>query len=103
MIKNIVFLVGFSILLVLGQSYIQMGLHQLVAMHSLLVGVLDKIFTINGTATLIKNTLALMAIPVIISSLISLGYWIFKRSVWPYAITLTWILWLVLATIITMQ
>jgi hypothetical protein len=101
MIKHLVFLIGFSVLLVLGQSYVQMGLHQLVVMHSLLVGLLDKIFTANGTANLIKNTLALMAIPVIISSLISLGYWILKRSVWPYAITLTWILWLVLATVIT--
>lgn len=103
MIKNVIFFIGLSALVVWGQSYLQQGLHQFLWTHDFLLNGLSKIFTGNETAEIIKKTLALLAIPIFISGIISLGYWVFRRSAFPYAILLAWILWLILATAIVMQ
>lgn len=103
MFKHLIFLIVLSLVVVLTLAYLNTGLMWFLNLHGFIAGLLGQIFATNYLGTLFIRLIALFAIPVIVSAVIALIYWIFKRHLMPHVIELTWILWFVLATIIVFQ
>ncbi|RDI41325.1 hypothetical protein [Aquicella lusitana] len=97
MIKQIIALIGLSILVVLSMSYAQQGMEALVSAHEWISQILTEVFSGGQAGNLARGLIALLSIPILVGLIPTVIYWIVKRSWFPYFMEIVWIVWLIQA------
>jgi hypothetical protein len=95
MIKQLILILAFSVLITIGMPYAQQGLQCLVSAHDWIADVLTQVFSGGQAGNIIRNMIALLAIPVLISLIPTIIYWIAKRGWFPYFMDIVWVVLLI--------
>ncbi|MEO8401513.1 MAG: hypothetical protein ABI597_06920 [Gammaproteobacteria bacterium] len=95
MMKQIIALLILSIVIILGMPYAQQGLQFLVNSHDWIAEQLKQVFSVGEAGNLVRQLLALLAMPVVVGFVPALIFWLVKRSWFPYLMELIWVIWLV--------
>lgn len=95
MIKHIVLLLLLSAAIVFGMPYAEHGMELLLTAHGWISERLTDVFSGASAGNMIRNFVALLAIPVAAGLIPSVLFWIVKRYWFPYFMTIVWIVWLV--------
>ncbi|HCU05080.1 MAG TPA: hypothetical protein DIC51_02010 [Coxiellaceae bacterium] len=104
MFKQLLYMIGFTLLILVSIPVWQFGLTQLLAFHSYLLTHIASIFAQSKeTAQFIQRFVAIIAIPILIPGVISGIYWIFKRRAVPGIELLSWAIWTVLMTALLLR
>lgn len=97
MLKQIIALTLLSILISLTMSYTQQALQLLLQAHDWVSQVLTNVFAGGQTGNLAKSLIALLSIPIILSFIPAILYWIIRRHWFPYFMETVWAIWLIQA------
>lgn len=103
MIKHVIAVVALSIIVILTMSYAQSALEALVSAHNWISETLKQVFSGGRVGDVIRQLLALLAMPILIGLVPAIGYWITKRSWFPYFMELVWVVWLVETSALIIQ
>lgn len=95
MVKHIAGIVIISILIIIGMPYVQQGLQFILSCHDWLSDLLKTVFSGGQAGNIIRELIALLAIPVVVALIPTIVYWLIKRSWFPYFMELIWIIWLI--------
>jgi ribose/xylose/arabinose/galactoside ABC-type transport system permease subunit len=95
MIKQIIAIILFSVLITIGMPYAQQGLQYIISAHDWISDLLTQVFSGGQAGNIIRNTITLLAIPVLIALVPALIYWIVKRSWFPYFVEIIWVILLI--------
>jgi hypothetical protein len=95
MIKQIIAIIALSILTILTMLYAQEALQAIVSAHNWVSDTLTSVFSGGSAGNLIRQLLALLAIPLLIALIPAIIFWIVKRSWFPYFMHIVWVIWLV--------
>jgi len=95
MLKKLLAILVLSILVIIGLSYAHQILTFLLNAHDKVNELLQSVFSEDKAGDLIKNLLALLAVPFGFGLVSVIAYWVVKRQWFPYFMDVVWILWLV--------
>jgi len=95
MLKQIIAIVLLSIIITLTTPHIQQGLQYLLSGYNWVSHQLTEVFSGGSTGNLIRNLLALLAIPLLVGMVPVTIYWLARRKWFPYFMQLVWVIWLV--------
>ena len=95
MLKHSLMIIALSILIVLFTSHSQQGIQWLLAAHDWVSNILLNVFSGGKAGNLMRELLALLAIPVAIALIPAFAYWLIRRHWFPYFMEIVWIVWLV--------
>jgi len=98
MVKQIIAIILLSIAIIFSMPYIQQGLQLLLSMHDWIADVLTQVFSVGEAGDLIRQLIALLAVPVVIGLIPAFIYWLVKRSWFPYFMEFLWVAWIVQAS-----
>ncbi|MDR3490459.1 MAG: hypothetical protein P4M12_00285 [Gammaproteobacteria bacterium] len=103
MLKHIAALLVFSTLILMAMPQAQIGLHVLLAGHDWVAETLKQVFSPGIPGNLIRELLALLAIPVLVGLIPSILYWLVRREWMPYFFQLVWVTWLIQTAALVIQ
>lgn len=95
MLKHSIAIIVLSLLIIVGMPYVQQGLQLLLSGHDWLSDFLKNIFSGGQAGNIIRELIALLAIPVVVALIPAVIYWLAKRAWFPYFMELVWVIWLV--------
>ncbi len=95
MIKHALAIIGVSILVIISMMYAQQALEYLLIAHDWVAEKLTDVFAGGQTGNIIRQLLALLAMPFAIALIPALIYWMAKRTWFPYFMQVVWVTWLV--------
>lgn len=95
MFKNIAAIIALSLLVIFFMSAAQQVLTLLVNAHDWVAEALKQVFSVGEVGNVIRQLLALLAIPVLVSLVPVLIYWLAKHSWFPWTAPLIWMVWLI--------
>lgn len=101
-LKHFLALIVFSIIALFLKSLLAKFLHLLGAFHQWLAHVLALLFTWSSFGGTISQILALTFAPMIAALIPAFIYWLIKRCEMPYLYLVTWIIWVMLATLLAL-
>jgi len=96
MFKHIVLVIIVSIAAIFFKTQIAHALHYLLVLHNSVAHALASVFSDSPTGKMIQETVALIIIPVVITAIIALAYWLVKRSEMPHLTAMIWFVWAIL-------
>ena len=100
MVKQIILILGFSVVVILFKDQLSQALDGIVFAHNYIVQNLHVIFSDDMVGSIIQDVIALLAIPLACGLIAALIFWAMKRAETPHFMPAIWIAWLVL--IVTM-
>lgn len=103
MLKQVIGIIGISILVILTIPHMQKGLVWIVGAHDWISQLLTEVFSVGTTGSLLRNLLALLAIPVLIGLIPVIVYWLARRSFFPYFMQCVWVIWLLQTAALIIQ
>lgn len=103
MLKNITALIVFSILILMAMPHVQIGLHALLAGHDWIAENLKQVFTAGIPGNLIRELIALLALPLLIGFVPAFLYWLVRRQWLSCFMHLVWIIWLIQTAALVIQ
>ena len=103
MVKQLIILVGASVVAVIFQNQIVHGLNLMVMAHNREAVSLAGIFSGDHMGRMIQGVISLVLLPVGVGAILSGGYWLIKKSMMPHTLTVVWVLWTVLSTTLIAQ
>lgn len=95
MLKQIIAIIALSIITILSMSHVQQILQWILSGHDWIAQTLTDVFSGGQAGSLIRNLLALLAIPILVALIPVLVYWLAKRKWFPYFMHMVWIVWLI--------
>lgn len=95
MLKQIIAILVLSVVIIVGMEYAQQTLQLLVSAHDWVADFLKDVFSGGQAGNIIRQLIALLAIPIVVALIPTIIYWIAKRSWFPYFMEVLWIVWLV--------
>ena len=95
MFKHIIIIILLSIVVLLAMPHAQLILRGLLSAHDVVAEVLRKVFAGDDIGNLIRELIALLAIPVLIGLVPVLIFWLIRRQWFPYFVYFVWFTWLV--------
>jgi len=101
--KQIVAIILLSILILLTMPYVQMALQGVVSAHDWIADRLMDVFSGGRAGNLIRELLALLAIPVLVGLIPAIVYWILRRTWFPYFMQTVWVVWLAQTAALVIQ
>jgi hypothetical protein len=96
MLKQIVFLLIASILIVLFSAYGTLVLHWIGSLYQLIINLLSHVISNGSTGKIVRSVIALLAIPIIIGLAVNGIYLVIMRREFPYLTVSMWFIWLML-------
>ena len=96
--KQLSFLLLFTILLVIFSSYAKIVIAYLDSFRYFIEIQLTGLFNPTTFGNLMRNSLALLAVPLLIIIVPAVFYWALERKTLPYMYHVVWIVWLILIT-----
>jgi len=103
MIKYIVTIIVVSLLIILGMSYAQHALQFLVSAHDWISAQLLQVFSVGEAGNILRQLIALLAIPLVIGLIPVIIYWLAKHGWFPYFMEVVWVVWLIQTAAIVVQ
>lgn len=103
MLKHAIFMIIFSVLVMMFQSQVGYVLHYMLVAHDQVADILGSIFSNAPAGRMIQETIALVIIPLIIGVIVAFIYWLIKRREVPHIIGAVWFFWTVLIVMILAQ
>lgn len=103
MLKQSLFLLLGSLLVVLLATELAFLLNFADQMHLLLASGLANVFAGGTIGSIIRHTIAFFLIPFFIALIPSLIYWAATRSAFKYFPHILWVGWIILATILVVR
>jgi len=95
MLKHIITLIVLTILVILFMSHVQQALGWLVSAHDWVDDSLRQVFSMGATGNVIRQLLALLAMPILLSLIPMIIYWLTKHTWFPWTLHLVWAIWLI--------
>ncbi len=95
MLKQVAVIVVLSLIIILAMAHAQTGLQLVISAHDWLSDLLKQVFSVGEAGNLIRELIALLAIPVIIGLIPAMVYWLVRRAWFPYFMDVVLIAWLV--------
>ncbi len=95
MLKQMIAIVVLSILVIVGAPYAQSALEFIVTAHNWVADMLKEVFSGGEIGNLIRQLIALLAIPLAASLIPVIVLWLAKRTWFTYFMEVVWIIWLV--------
>ena len=81
----------------------QLGLHTLLALHDWIAVALKQVFSGGIAGNLIRELIALLALPLLIGLIPTAIYWLIRRAWFPYFMTFVWVVWLIQTAALVIQ
>ena len=103
MIKQVIGLIGASVVAIIFKTEIGQMMHVLVNVHDHLLSFVSVVFANDKTGMLVQNTIALFLIPFLVGVVLSIIYGIIRRTKMPYVAHIVWVIWIVLVTLLVIQ
>ncbi len=103
MIKQFILVILASVAAIFFQSEIVHALNILVLGHTEMLKWFGTIFSNDRTGRIIVGVIALVIIPVLVASIVSIVYFLVKKRAMPFTATIGWVLWTVLLTTMLAQ
>lgn len=103
MLKHVLLLIILSIVAILFIHQLTHFLLYIGYSHTWLSRVFQAILSGFNAGRMVSHILALVIIPFIFALIPAFIYWIIKRGEMPHLMTLVWIIWIMLTTIIALR
>jgi hypothetical protein len=103
MIKQAIFMLALSIIVVYLGKFILNILHGLNAAQMFLISKFSLLLPEFSLKAILVKSIVLLVVPVILSLIIAFIYWLIKRRELPRLLEITWILWIVSSLIFVMH
>lgn len=103
MVKQIILLIGVSIVAVFFKNEITHALNLLVYAHNQVAGWLSLIFSNDHVGRIIQGIISLIVIPVVIGAVLAGAHWLVKKTSMPHTLTVIWVIWTILLTTLLAQ
>lgn len=100
MLKQVIYLIIASIIVILAMTYLKPVLTYVLQGYDWSVHELKQVFSNGLIGKTLTKGLPLMAIPVVLAGLVSAIYWMFKKSQFAHFDAVLWAIWIVLSTLI---
>jgi len=100
---QILALILFSIAVVMLMPYVQQGIQALLTAHGWISSQLTQVFSGGSTGDLIRQLVAMLAMPIAIGLVPVIIYCLVKRAWFPYFMQVVWVVWLVEVTALVIQ
>ncbi len=98
MIRQIIALLLLSLAIIYSMTYSQQLLQWIVLAQNWISDLLTQVFSGGPAGDLIRKLLALLVIPIAISLIPALIYFLVKRHWFPYFMHIVWTIWLIQIT-----
>jgi hypothetical protein len=95
MLKNIIVLLIISLIVIVGAHHLRPLIMALLAAHDWISQALLQVFSGGKIASIIRQLIALISIPLFIGLIPTLVYWLAKRRLSPYFMHIVWAVWLI--------
>ena len=95
MVKQVVAIIGLSVLVIVGMPYVQHGLQFILSAHNWVSDTLSEVFSGGQAGNVVRELLTLLAVPVALGLLPVIVYWLARRHWFPYFMELVWVIWLI--------
>lgn len=95
MLKQSIAIILASILVILSMAHAQQVLQVLLNGHEWVSQTLTNVFSGGDAGSLVRNLLALLAIPLLVGLIPVTVYWLAKRKWFPYFMQFVWVTWLI--------
>jgi len=93
MLKHSIIIVLLSLIVIFFMPYVHTALTQLVVAHTWVADHLKDIFSGGQTGNIIRQLIALLVIPVAVSLIPILVYWLAKKHWFPWTMEVIWVVW----------
>ncbi|EKD73793.1 MAG: hypothetical protein ACD_45C00183G0009 [uncultured bacterium] len=95
MLKHIIAITVISLIIIISMPYTQQMLQYVVAAHDWISDMLKEVFSVDQAGDIIRQLIALLVIPLVVSLIPAIIYWLARRQKLPYFMELVWVVWLV--------
>lgn len=102
-IISIFIIIILSLLVVIATPYAQQILNWVLTGHEWILQILANIFNGGEAGSTIRNSLALLAIPLLIGVIPVVIYWLARRNWFPYFLHVVWAIWLAQTAVLLIQ
>jgi len=102
MLKQLIVLILLSLGVIFGTQHIQPIILLLVSCRDWISQLLLQVFAGGEIGSIIRNLIAMLAMPIALASIPAAVYWLSKRRMFPYFFHCVWVLWLIQTTAIIM-
>lgn len=102
MLKHIVVILVLSLAVIFFMPYAQMGLNHLVDAHTWVADHLKDVFAGGEAGNIIRQLIALFAVPVLVALVPVILFWLAKRSWFPWTMEVIWVVWLLQASAVVL-
>jgi hypothetical protein len=99
-LASILILIILSILAVFFLREFHIALHWIAEAHQYLLNKLVLIIPGDQTGRIIRTSMALIIIALVFALIPAFIYWLFRRRMMPEYLTVVWVIWFVLITIL---
>lgn len=103
MLKNILLLIGLSVVAIFFQNELVGVLHFFMKIHDQIAKGLGAIFSLNAVGEIVQSVLALLLIPAAIGVIIAIAHFFIKQQHFPHTLHVVWVCWAVFLTAILSQ
>jgi len=103
MFKQFLVMVAASVAAIFLKDQLIQALGLLVTLHNQIAMGLASVFAGDSTGQIIRGTIALIAIPVVLGGVLSIAWWLARKTVVPYLYPIVWIVWVILLVTLLAQ
>ncbi|MHB1948871.1 MAG: hypothetical protein ACYCQI_12265 [Gammaproteobacteria bacterium] len=103
MLKQLIAIILFSVLVILMMPHAQTALQMILTAHNFISEMLTEVFSGGAAGNLIRQLLALLAIPILVALVPALVYWLTRRHWLPHFMSIVGVIWLVQTSALIIQ
>ena len=93
-LRQLIWLVLFSVIVVLTAPFVHKILAMLLWMHQWIMQLLGEVFSAGKMGLWLRDIIAIIAIPFLLATIPTFFYWIVRGRAFPYFMAVVWVIWL---------
>ena len=102
-LKHFIALLLFSFAVIFGTHHVHPLIVALVSAHDWIAQVLLQIFSGGEAGNIIRQLIAMLAVPLLVAFIPTVIFWLAKRRLFPYFMHVVWVVWLLQTTAMIMM
>ena len=95
MLKHIIAITVISLIIIISMPNTQKMLQYVFPPPDWFSAMLKEVFSVDQAGDIIRQLIALLVIPLVVSLIPAIIYWLARRQKLPYFMELVWVVWLV--------
>ncbi|PHQ81501.1 MAG: hypothetical protein COB66_02040 [Coxiella sp. (in: Bacteria)] len=103
MVKQGILIIGASVAATFFAHQLVLALSMLVHAHNVVEAPLAGVFSGDKMGRVIQGVVALVLIPVGVGAVLSVAYYLVKKTAMPHVLTIVWVIWTILLTTLIAQ